>query len=154
APNTQPDTEVTDSDIRYISPLDIIPNPEQPRKEFDQTELQELADSIRSLGVLQPILVRPVENSKSKYEIIAGERRWRASQIAELAQIPVIIRTLSDKETMEAALVENIQRSELTPIEEARAYQLIMEQHSLSQQSLAERVGKDRATISNYVRLL
>lgn len=151
---TVPDTEGVDSGICYINPADIMANPEQPRKEFDQTELQELSESIKSLGVLQPILVRPVEASNGKYEIIAGERRWRASQLAGLSQLPVMIRDFSDRETMEAALVENIQRSELTPIEEARAYQLIMEQHNLSQQSLAERVGKDRATISNYVRLL
>ena len=154
---TSPESSIenTDSDaVRFLKPSQLLPNPEQPRKEFEPQELQELADSIKAMGLLQPILVRPGSDNPAEYEIIAGERRWRASCLAELETVPVIIKDFSDQETLEAALVENIQRSDLSPVEEARAYQLIMEKGNLSQQTLSEKVGKDRASISNYIRLL
>ena len=140
--------------VQFLDLAQIAPNQSQPRKEFNQTELQELCDSIKSLGVLQPIIVRPDPTNKSSYQIVAGERRWRASQLAKLIQVPVIIRDLEDRETLEIALVENIQRQNLTPVEEARAYQALIDEFNFSQQELAARVGKDRSSIANYLRIL
>ena len=141
--------------IQFISIEKIIPNPTQPRRTFIQAELEELRDSILNMGVLQPVIVRPASNQpKGVYEIVAGERRWRASRLAELKEIPVIIKELSDWESLEIALVENVQRSDLNPVDEAKAYQSLMDQFSLSQQDVADRIGKDRATVANYLRLL
>lgn len=148
------DTNSNDG-IRLISTSSIIPNPSQPRKVFIEQELVELADSIKNLGVLQPLIVRPSRaDDHDKYEIVAGERRWRASQKAGISQVPVIIKELSDWESLEIALVENVQRSQLNPIDEAESYQRLMDQYSLTQQDVADRIGKDRASVSNYIRLL
>ncbi|MDC7235359.1 MAG: ParB/RepB/Spo0J family partition protein [Spirochaetales bacterium] len=129
----------------------IRANPDQPRKIFSEESLQELADSITSRGVIQPILVEKIGDS---YEIIAGERRFRASQLAGKTAIPAIVRDFSDEEKLEIALIENIQREDLTAIEEARAYKHIMDTLDLSQQEIAEKVGKKRSTIANSLRLL
>lgn len=130
---------------------EIEPNQDQPRKAFDQEQLEELADSIRKYGVLQPLLVQKKGES---YEIIAGERRWRAAKLAGLKTIPVVIREYSPQQAMEIALIENVQREDLNPIEEARAYQRLMQEFSLKQEEIAERVSKNRTTITNSMRLL
>ena len=130
----------------------IEPNKGQPREDFDNEKLSELADSIRENGVLQPILVRPLENGG--YQIVAGERRWRASRLAGLTEIPVFIRELDDKQTMQVALIENIQRQDLSPIEEAQAYQKLMNTYEMTQQEVAKAVGKSRSVIANSLRLL
>lgn len=129
----------------------IEPNPNQPRNQFDEDSLQELADSIQQYGILQPLLVK----KKDKYyEIIAGERRWRAAKMAGLEEVPVIIREYDDHEIVEIALIENIQREDLSPIEEAMAYQRLMKEHHLKQDEIAEKVSKSRAAITNSLRLL
>lgn len=141
--------------VKFLDTAAIVGNPTQPRQEFKESEIVELAESIRALGVIQPILVRPSkEPGAQTYEIVAGERRWRASKLAGLKQVPAIVQDLSDRETLEIALVENIQRSNLNPVEEAKAYQRLMDEFSLSQEELAQRVGKDRASVSNFVRIL
>lgn len=133
----------------------LVNNPSQPRKEFKQSELTELSDSIKAQGVLQPVLVRPIQrNNEHRYEIVAGERRWRASKLANLTQLPVIIRSFTDREALEIAIIENVQRENLTPLEEAQGYQRLASEFSLNQAEIAERVGKDRATVANYLRLL
>ena len=140
------------SSINEIA-LDLIhPNPNQPRHEFDETALQELADSIREIGIIQPITLRKLDDGT--YEIIAGERRWRASQKAGPTSIPAYIRTADDENVMEMALIENIQRQDLNAVEIALAYQHLLEQYGLTQDRLSERVGKKRATVTNYLRLL
>ncbi|MCR5849137.1 MAG: ParB/RepB/Spo0J family partition protein [Bacteroidaceae bacterium] len=131
---------------------DIRPNPNQPRREFDDDSLQELANSIRQIGVVQPITLRDMGDGT--YVIIAGERRWRASQRVGLTTIPAYIRTVDDENMMEMALVENIQREDLTALEVALAYQNLIEQYNLTQEQLSERVGKNRTTVTNYLRLL
>jgi ParB family chromosome partitioning protein len=131
---------------------DIDPNPNQPRVHFDEESLAELADSIRELGVLQPILVRPVEGGR--FQLIAGERRWRASRRAGLATVPAVVRTTDDLTSVEQALVENIHRADLTPLEEAAAYQQLIEDFEFTHEQLATRLGKSRATVSNTLRLL
>ena len=130
---------------------EIEPNQDQPRKAFDQEQLEELADSIRKYGVLQPLLVQKKGES---YEIIAGERRWRAAKLAGLKMIPAVIREYSPQQAMEIALIENVQREDLNPIEEAQAYQRLMQEFSLKQEEIAERVSKNRTTITNCMRLL
>ena len=129
----------------------IEPNRKQPRKDFDEEMLNELADSIRQFGVLQPLLV---QKNGERFEIIAGERRWRAAQIAGLKEIPVIVREYTPQETMEIALIENVQREDLNPIEEAMAYQLLIDEFNLKQEDVAARVSKSRVTITNSMRLL
>ena len=129
----------------------IEPNREQPRKTFAEKELQELAESIKQFGVLQPLLVK---KNGEYYEIIAGERRWRAAKLAGLKEVPVIIREYTEKEIVEIALIENIQRENLNPIEEAVAYSRLMTEFNMKQEELAERVSKNRSTISNAMRLL
>ena len=129
---------------------DIEPNREQPRKNFDKEALQELADSIKQFGIIQPIVVQ----KKDDYEIIAGERRWRAAKLAKLKEVPVIIKEYSDREVMEIALIENIQRKDLNPIEEALAYKSLIDEYSLKQEELANRVSKSRTAIANSMRLL
>jgi ParB family chromosome partitioning protein len=129
----------------------LTPNPRQPRVQMDETRLEELAQSIRSHGVIQPILVRRVGE---KNEIVAGERRWRAAQRAGLLKVPVVYRDVPDDKLLEVALVENIQREDLNPIEEAQAYRRLTDELQLSQEAIATAVGKDRATVSNYMRLL
>ena len=130
---------------------DIIPNRFQPREVFNEQALRELADSIRAHGVIQPIIVRKIGD---KYEIIAGERRYKASAMAGLTKIPAIIRNLDDKETSKVALLENLQRKDLTPIEEARTYQKILELDSMTQEELGRTMGKSQAAIANKMRLL
>lgn len=129
----------------------IEPNREQPRKDFNEEQLQELADSIKQYGVLQPLLVQKRENY---YELIAGERRWRAAKLAGLKEVPVVIREYTKQESMEIALIENVQRADLNPIEEAKAYQKLMQEFGLRQEDIAQRVSKNRATITNSMRLL
>ncbi|MDE5617928.1 MAG: ParB/RepB/Spo0J family partition protein, partial [Clostridia bacterium] len=126
-------------------------NPDQPRKNFDKDALAELAKSISQYGVIQPIIVAPVDG---RYEIIAGERRYRASKEAGLKKIPAIVRDLSEMERKEIALIENLQREDLNPIEEAMAYKTLMEQYSLTQEELASKLGKGRPTVANSLRLL
>lgn len=129
----------------------VEPNREQPRKTFDEDTLQELADSIKQFGLLQPILV---QDRKDYYEIIAGERRWRAAKLAGLKEVPVIVKNYTEQEIMEISLIENIQREDLNPIEEALAYKRLLEEFHLKQDELAERVSKSRTTITNSMRLL
>lgn len=130
----------------------IEPNPHQPRKHFDEESLADLAASIREIGVLQPILIRPFE--PGRYYLIAGERRWRAARRAGLATIPAIVRTTDELASMEQALVENLHRQDLTPLEEAAAYQQLLEDFGLTHEQVAIRVGKSRAAVSNTLRLL
>lgn len=129
----------------------VEPNREQPRKNFDEDALQELADSIKQFGLLQPILV---QDRKDYYEIIAGERRWRAAKLAGLKEVPVIIRNYTEQEIVEISLIENIQREDLNPIEEAQAYRRLMEEFHLKQDEIAERVSKSRTAVTNSMRLL
>jgi ParB family chromosome partitioning protein len=129
----------------------VEPNREQPRKNFDEDALQELADSIKQFGLLQPILV---QDKNDYYEIIAGERRWRAAKIAGLKEVPVIIKNYSNQEIVEISLIENIQREDLNPIEEAQAYKRLLEEFSLKQDEVAERVSKSRTAVTNSMRLL
>ncbi len=131
---------------------DIEPNRDQPRKDFDEGALAELSQSIMQYGVLQPILVRPLP--LGGYQIVAGERRFRASRMAGLTEIPAVIRELSDNETMELALIENLQREDLTPIEEAKGYKTLIDTYSMSQEQVAQSVGKSRPAVANTMRLL
>lgn len=140
------------SSIGEIEIAKIAANPNQPRREFNEESLRELADSIKELGVIQPITLR--KESDGSYQIIAGERRFRASQLAGKSTIPAYIVSANDENTMEMALIENIQREDLNPLEIALAYQQLIEQYSLSQEQLSKRVGKGRATIANFLRLL
>lgn len=134
-------------------PVDsIVPNARQPRTHFDEAALQELADSIREHGILQPLLVRPV--AEGKYELIAGERRLRASKIAGLTNVPATIRAADNRNTLEMALIENIQRENINPVECARAYRRLIDEFDLTQEQVAEKVGKSRTTVANTVRLL
>lgn len=140
------------SSINEVPIHKIQANPNQPRREFDAGAMEELAESIRQIGIIQPITLRQMEDGT--YQIIAGERRWRASQMAGLQAIPAYIRTADDENMMQMALVENIQREDLNAIEIALAYQNLIEQYDLTQDKLSEKVGKNRATIANYLRLL
>jgi len=137
--------------VTFVELFRIAPNPTQPRTDFSEPEIAELSESIKALGVLQPILVR---RHGDGYQIIAGERRYRAAQRAGLLQVPVLIKDLDDRETLEVAIVENVQRQNLNPLEEAKGYQRLMDEFSLTAQEVAERVGKDRVTVSNLVRVL
>ena len=132
----------------------IQAGPSQPRSALREQPLEELAASIKSSGVLQPIIVRPIEGATARYEIVAGERRWQAAKLAGLTEIPTIIRKLSDQEAVAVALIENIQREELTPAEEARALKRLSSDFSLTHERLAEVVGRSRAAVSNLIRLL
>ena len=132
----------------------IRPNPEQPRKAFGQEELAELAGSIRERGVLQPILVRPMPGQEKTYQIIAGERRWRAAQLAGLRAIPALVRDLADQEVMEVALIENIQRADLNALEEARGYDAMAQRFQRSPDAIAKVVGKSRSHVANTLRLM
>ena len=129
----------------------IEPNRDQPRKDFNEEELQELAESIKNYGVLQPLLV---QKKGTSYELIAGERRWRAAKLAGLKEVPVVLREYSKQQAMEIALIENVQRADLNPIEEAQAYQQLVKEFHLTQEEIAARVSKNRATITNAMRLL
>ena len=138
-------------EVQMLRLSQVDPNRSQPRKKFEEESLEELADSIRRFGVLQPILVK---KTGSRYEIIAGERRWRASRKAGLREIPAIVREHSDQETVELSLIENIQREDLNPIEEAKAFKRLLDEFGLRQEDLAERVSKSRTAITNAIRLL
>ena len=129
----------------------IVPGPMQPRTHFDEASLESLADSIRTHGIVQPLLVRRRDGG---YELIAGERRWRAAKLAGIARVPVVVKEVPDDSLLEIALIENIQRENLNPIEEAQAYKKLIETVGLTQESLASRVGRDRSYITNYLRLL
>ena len=164
---TKPETKKNNSEVK-VSPAKKIkedpkaseillkinqvePNRDQPRKEFDEDALLELADSIKQFGVLQPLLV---QKKKDYYEIIAGERRWRAAKLAGLKEVPVLIKSYTDQEIVEISLIENIQREDLNPIEEALAYESLINEYSLTQEEVAEKVSKNRSTIANSLRLL
>ncbi len=138
-----------------LAPIEFVQrNPNQPRQHFDEAELLELADSIRTHGVLQPILVRPIGDIANRYEIVAGERRWRAAQKAGLHEIPIVIRELDEVEVLEIGIIENVQRADLNPIEEAYGYSQLMTKFGRTQQDVAEVVGKSRPHIANMLRLL
>ncbi len=141
----------TGGDKTLVKITSVEPNRKQPRKNFDEDALQELSDSIKQFGLLQPILV---QDRKDHYEIIAGERRWRAAKLAGLKEIPVIIRNYSEQEIMEISLIENIQREDLNPIEEAQAFRRLLTEFHLKQDEVAERVSKSRAAVTNSIRLL
>jgi ParB family chromosome partitioning protein len=151
------DSQIQKNDIEeesgeiFVKISKIEPNREQPRKDFKEEQLQELADSIRQYGVLQPLLV---QKRGDLYEIIAGERRWRAAKLAGIKEVPVVIREYGKQQAMEIALIENVQREDLNPIEEAVAYQRLMQEFHLKQEEIAERVSKNRSTITNSMRLL
>ncbi|MFO0988818.1 MAG: ParB/RepB/Spo0J family partition protein [Alphaproteobacteria bacterium] len=156
--------ETAAEDVREAAPAgraplalpiaNIRPGKYQPRKRFDETEVAALAKSIREKGVLQPVLVRPVAGEPGHYEIVAGERRWRAAQQAQLHEIPALVRDLADRDTLEVALVENLQRQDLTAIEEARGYRRMMDDFRRTQEDVAEIVGKSRSHVANTLRLL
>ena len=141
--------EITPSTLKLT---EIEPNREQPRKDFDEKALSELADSIREHGVLQPLLVRPLKDGR--YQLIAGERRWRASRMAGLTEVPVIVRDLDDQAAMELALIENLQRTDLNIMEEAAGYRELMERYGMTQEVVAKRVGKSRPAVANALRML
>jgi ParB family chromosome partitioning protein len=132
----------------------VHPNREQPRSRFDDAALDELAASIAELGVLEPILVRERGGAQSGFEIVAGERRWRAAQRAGLREVPVFVKEMTTGEAFEAALVENLQREDLNPVETAQAFQRLVDEHGHTQETIAKRVGKDRSTVANALRLL
>ena len=151
-PAAPPAETLPASALREI-PIDaLVPNPHQPRVHFDEESLTDLANSIREIGVLQPLLVREV--GPGRYELIAGERRWRAAQRAKLTTVPVVVREISELDSVEQALVENLHRQDLTALEEASAYQQLVDDFSMSHAQVAERVGKSRAAVTNALRLL
>lgn len=152
APDTEHATSVTDGSLKHL-PIDLIQRGKyQPRRDIEPESLEELADSIKAQGVMQPIVVRPI--SADRYEIIAGERRWRATQLAGLDSIPAVIRDVPDEAAIAMALIENIQREDLNPIEEAVALQRLQQEFGLTQQQVAEAVGKSRSAVANLLRLL
>ena len=140
--------------LLQVSPEQIVPNPQQPRKHFDEKSLNELAQSISAQGVLQPLVVRKHPKFPNQYELVAGERRWRALKQIDVAQVPVVLRNVSDNEILEVSLLENIQRENLTVIEEAQSYQDLLQIHGYTQEELAKKLGRDRSTIANMLRLL
>ena len=143
---------VSDNGLRTVNVSDIVPNPHQPRTEFNQEQLQELADSIAEHGLIQPLIV--TEQTAGQFTLIAGERRWRASQLAKLKEVPVVVKETSPQEMLELAIIENVQREDLNPLEEALAYRQLMDQFGLTQNDVAKRMGKARSTVANLVRLL
>ena len=151
--DTSEEAMVQDARTLRHMPIELLkPSATNPRKHFAEADLEDLAKSIRDKGLLQPIVVRPL--AEGEYEIVAGERRWRAAQRAGIHDVPVLIRELSDGEALEIALIENIQRTDLNPLEEARAYGLLLERFSYTQQQLADSIGKSRSHIANTLRLL
>lgn len=147
-------SETSSEDILKLSLSQIVPGKLQPRKYFDNAALNDLAISIKKQGVIQPLLVRLLPGMPQRYEIVAGERRWRAARMAGLTEVPVIITEYTDKEVMTVALIENLQREDLNPLEEAEAFQTLKENFKLSQEELSEQLGKSRSTIANALRLL
>lgn len=149
------DTEIATNDtVRDIAIDKIVANPFQPRHVFDQDALQDLAASIKENGVLQPVIVRHNPKDNTQYELLAGERRWRASQLAGKKDVPAIVRKLDDEQMMQAAILENLQREDLTPLEEAQAYRDMMDALKLTQEQVAKRLGKARSAVANFLRLL
>ncbi len=148
------DTNARNQSTREIGIDQIVRNPTQPRRRFDETDLQTLADSIATHGILQPLLLRPLGDDSQRYEIVAGERRWRAAQLAGLHQIPALVRKFDDLGTLEVSIVENVQRADLNAVEEAQAYQQLIDRFGRTQQSIADSVGRSRAHIANTLRLL
>jgi len=148
-----PDQSQRQNDVSIVALDSLVSNPRQPRKNFAPEALEELAASIRSQGLVQPLLVRPIDEG-ARYEIVAGERRWRAAKLAGLTEVPVFVRPLSDMEVMAAALIENLQREDLNPLEEARALAALRAEFGLSQDELANMLGKSRPAIANSLRLL
>ena len=153
--------EVSDEQTESLSSTEtkipiskLRPSPIQPRRIFEKASIAELADSIKSKGLVQPILVRPSKSNPGDYEIIAGERRWRAAQVAQLHEISAVIRNLDDVESLEIAIIENVQRADLSPIEEAAGYKKLMENYGHTQEALSEIVGKSRSHVANIIRLL
>ncbi len=137
--------------LLYCGIEEIAPNRSQPRKHFDESKLQELAESIKEKGILEPLIVR---RANEGYELIVGERRWRAAQRAGLKEVPILVREVEGREVLELSLIENLQREDLNPIEEAEAFKRLIEEFNISQEALATRIGKDRTTITNTLRLL
>ena len=146
-------SQSTSGDLK-ISISKLRPSSIQPRRLFDKNSINELAESIKSKGLVQPILVRPSKSEVGEYEIIAGERRWRAAQIAQLHELPAVVKNLDDVEALEMAIIENVQRADLSPIEEAAGYKKLMEQYNHTQEALSPMVGKSRSHIANIIRLL
>jgi len=142
----------SEAGLAMLAISDVVPNPDQPRTNFDDASLEELAASIAHRGVIQPIIVRP--QGKDRYQLVAGERRWRAAQRAQLHEIPAIIRDLGDRDVMALALIENLQREDLNPIEEARAFQRLTDEEDLTQAEIARLVDKSRSHVANFLRLL
>ena len=143
---------VETSTYRTLPIYKVEPNPNQPRQDFDPEELEALADSIRTHGIIQPLTVREMPNGY--YQIIAGERRWRAARLAEVSEVPAVVMEADDKKVMELALIENLQRQDLNPVEEAMGYHALMEEYGLTQEEAAKRVGKSRPAVANSLRLL
>lgn len=150
-PQAQPAPEIRKRTFLLVGIEEIRPNPWQPRKKVGAAAIDQLAESIREHGIIQPLVVKPVENG---YELIAGERRWRAAQKAGLHEVPVVIKEIGAHQQLELALIENIQRQNLNPLEEAEAYQQLLEEFGLSQEEIGQRVGKDRSTVANLLRIL
>lgn len=146
--------ENSSEETRKLALAQLVPGKHQPRKYFDSAALSELAVSIKNQGIIQPLLVRQLPGMPQRYEIVAGERRWRAAKLAGLTEVPVIVTEYSDKDAMTVALVENLQREDLNPLEEAEALQALREAHNLSQEALAEQLGKSRSSVANSLRLL
>lgn len=147
------DNVIDNKETRTLRISEIEPNKAQPRKDFDQDSINELAESIREHGLIQPIVVRPMPNGMT-YQIVAGERRWRACRIAGLAEVPVIIRELSDSEVSQIAIIENVQRADLNPLEEAMAYRDLIDNYGMTQEAVSKVIGKSRPYIANALRLL
>ena len=156
ASSTNPSTSATNSSRadRSIPIERVFPNPDQPRRHFAEDQLQDLANSIKTKGIIQPLIVRARPGHNGDYEIVAGERRWRAAQIARLHQVPVVVREFTDIEVLEIAIIENIQRADLNPVEEAMGYRQLMDRFGHTQEKLAEALGKSRSYIANLLRLL
>lgn len=151
-PDLTPDQQAAGVQVVELDVRKITPNDYQPRKVFKEEELKDLSESIKSLGVIQPVIVRRLD--EDRYQLIAGERRWRAVKLAGIKKIPAVVRKASNEEMLEMALIENIQREELNPIETAEAYRLLINEFKLTQEEVSAKVGKERATVANYLRLL
>lgn len=153
-PNSEAGAPPQQRAVRTLPVDQLFPNPDQPRRQFDADALDELKMSIRSKGVIQPLIVRPRGNVENQYEIVAGERRWRAAQAAGVHEVPVVVREFSDEDVLEIAIIENIQRADLNPIEEAAGYEQLMSRFGHTQEKLAQALGKSRSHIANLLRLL
>jgi ParB family transcriptional regulator, chromosome partitioning protein len=156
-PDTKPSALGEEAALLQVAPGQIRPNPQQPRQHFDNTALRELADSITEHGLIQPLVVSALAASETglqEYQLIAGERRWQAAKLAQLPKVPVIVKEVSPQQSLELALIENVQRADLNPMEEAIAYQQLYQDYGLTHEEIARRVGKSRVTITNSLRLL